>query len=291
MQRTFSRTIRTLKLSARKLSKITNIPYSQALDNVAKAEGFVSWSLLSSHDKSLQVKSVKDLCDHLFQSQSVMLAARPNVGKISLAINLSLLAAKTNKPVVYISLNTPKKSIQKKFAAANSSITHDQFEKLELNLKSEEAISIQNSLKEISNLPITIYENEFLLESIKSIVSDKRNHKAFIIIDYVQLIKCDAIENAIFQLKSEAKSNDVSLLFISQLNDTREKNCKILLDSLSGSKVIARHCDWVLGLYREYVHNAEANPKKAKLQVIKSRINSLKQFDIDFDPSTGICSW
>ncbi len=291
MQPTFSRTIRTLKLSAKKLSATTNISYSQTLDNVARSEGFASWSLLSLHDKSSQVRTVKELCDHLFQSQSIMLAAGPNVGKISLAINLSLLAAKTNKSVVYISLNSSKESIQEKFAAANSSIAHDQFAKLELNLKPEETVSIRNSLKEILDLPIKIYENEFLLESIKSIVSDKTNYKALMIIDYVQLIKCDAIEKAIFQLKSVAQLNNISLLFISQLNDAREKSSKILLDSLSGGKIIARHCDWVLGLYREYIHNIEANPKKAKLQVIKSKINSLKQFDINFDPSTGICSW
>jgi replicative DNA helicase len=291
MQPTLSRTIRTLKLLAKKLSTTTSISYSQALDNIAKTEGFVSWSLLSLHDKSSQIRTVETLCEHLFQSQCVMLAARPNAGKISLAINLSLLAAKTNKSVVYISLNTSKKVIQEKFAAANSSIAHDQFAKLELNLKPEEAVNIQNSLKEILNLPIKIYENEFSLESIKSIVSDKKNHKAFIVVDYVQLIKCDAIEKAIFELKSAAKLNNVSLLFISQLNDAREKNSKIILNSLVGGKMIARHCDWVLGLYREHIYHAEANPKKATLQVIKSKINSLNQFDIHFDPSTGICSW
>lgn len=290
MQPTISRTIRSLKLAAKKLSSTTNISYAQALDNIAKTEGFISWSLLSLHDKSLQIKTMQELCNQIFQAQSIMLAARPNVGKVSLAINLSLLAAKTKKPVVYISLNTSKKLIQEKFAAANSSIARSQFSNLELNLNPEETVSIRNSLKEIENLPIKIYESEFFIESIKSIVSDKRNNNAFVVIDYVQLIKCESIEKIIFQIKSIAQLNNVNVLFISQLNESR-KNSKISLTDLSGGKTISRHCDWVLGLYREYIHNADASPKKAKLQVIKSRINSLNQFDIDFDPSTGICSW
>jgi hypothetical protein len=94
---TLSRTIRSLKLAAKKLSVSNYISYSQALDSIAEKEGFVSWSLLSQHNNSLQVKTMHELCQHIFQAQSVLLAARPNVGKVSLAINLSLLAGKAGR--------------------------------------------------------------------------------------------------------------------------------------------------------------------------------------------------
>jgi replicative DNA helicase len=287
---TLSRTIRSLKLAAKKLSVSNYISYSQALDSIAEKEGFVSWSLLSQHNNSLQVKTMHELCQHIFQAQSVLLAARPNVGKVSLAINLSLLAAKSNNPVIYFSFSTSKKAIQEKLAAANSAIAHSQFAKSDLRL--EESNSIKNSLNEISKLPIKIYDSIFSIEEIKKIICDKVNRNGFIVIDYMQLIKCDTIETAVFELKSSAKINKVNLLFISQLNDTNKKiNTKISLDDLCGGKELARHCDWVLGLHRDHVYDSEADPKKAKINVLKSHINSLKRFEVNFDPSTGICSW
>jgi replicative DNA helicase len=282
---TLSRTIRSLKLAAKKLSVSNYISYSQALDSIAEKEGFVSWSLLSQHNNSLQVKTMHELCQHIFQAQSVLLAARPNVGKVSLAINLSLLAAKSNNPVIYFSFSTSKKAIQEKLAAANSAIAHSQFAKSDLRL--EESNSIKNSLNEISKLPIKIYDSIFSIEEIKKIICDKVNRNGFIVIDYMQ-----SIETAVFELKSSAKINKVNLLFISQLNDTNKKiNTKISLDDLCGGKELARHCDWVLGLHRDHVYDSEADPKKAKINVLKSHINSLKRFEVNFDPSTGICSW
>ncbi|MEM9788203.1 MAG: DNA helicase [Pseudomonadota bacterium] len=77
--------IPVLKRRARGLAQADGIPLHQALDQVARSQGYVSWSLLASQQK----ESTDDtLLSKLVPGDLVLLGARPGQGKTLMGLRL-----------------------------------------------------------------------------------------------------------------------------------------------------------------------------------------------------------
>ena len=68
-----------LKRQARLQSRDAGIPLNKALDNIAKTEGFQSWSLLAASDSAIG-PAIRMLA-RLHPGDLVLLGARPGHGK------------------------------------------------------------------------------------------------------------------------------------------------------------------------------------------------------------------
>jgi len=84
----FSAPIFILKQQAKGLSRKEKIPLHDALDRIAKREGFTSWSLLAA--KWSADGATLSLSSHLRPGELVLLAARPGQGKTLLSLGLAI---------------------------------------------------------------------------------------------------------------------------------------------------------------------------------------------------------
>ena len=84
-----------LKRQARVTARAKSIPLNQALNAIAKAEGFSSWSLLSA--KMSKSEPGARLLEHFSPGDLVLLAARPGHGKTLMALELIVQAIKSRR--------------------------------------------------------------------------------------------------------------------------------------------------------------------------------------------------
>ena len=82
--------ISRLKSQARALSKAEGIPLHQALQRMARSEGFATWSLLASQDR--RPDGVESLLHGIEPGDLVLIGARPGQGKTLLCLELARLA-------------------------------------------------------------------------------------------------------------------------------------------------------------------------------------------------------
>lgn len=95
-----SQPIYRLKRKARLLGRNENIPLHAALDRIAAAEGFNSWSLLAARAPS----PAERLYASLLPGDVVLLGARPGQGKTLMGLQLALEATRQGKRSAFFTL-------------------------------------------------------------------------------------------------------------------------------------------------------------------------------------------
>ena len=95
--------IYTLKREAKLLTRGTEIKLHQALDQVARREGFQDWGHLASvYGKTTPAKAILQQLD---AGDMALIAARPGHGKTLLGLELVAMAAKSNRAAYFFTLN------------------------------------------------------------------------------------------------------------------------------------------------------------------------------------------
>ena len=88
-----------LKRQAKLISREARIPLSQALDRLAKKEGFKSWSLLAARASAHH--PTREIFRQLQAGDLVLLAARPGHGKTTLSLELMAEAIRSGQRGVF----------------------------------------------------------------------------------------------------------------------------------------------------------------------------------------------
>jgi replicative DNA helicase len=104
-----------LKRRARILSRQQAIPYHEALDRVARDEGFDSWGLLAAYESA--DRPGKRLKEKLQHGDLVLIGARPGHGKTLLAMEMAVDAMNDGQRGVFFSLECTKADVATYFAA------------------------------------------------------------------------------------------------------------------------------------------------------------------------------
>lgn len=100
--------IHVLKRRARQLSRTQGIPLHAALDHVARAEGFNTWSHLSAHAAS---PHARDLLAQLEPGDLILLASRPGQGKTVLGLELVVEALKAGGAAAFFTLEYTEQGV------------------------------------------------------------------------------------------------------------------------------------------------------------------------------------
>jgi Replicative DNA helicase len=90
-----------LKRKARLLSRKLNIPLHEALDCVAREEGFMSWSLLSDR---VATATEFEVLDRFRPGDLVLIGARPGQGKTMTGLHLAVTAARQGRSSTFFTL-------------------------------------------------------------------------------------------------------------------------------------------------------------------------------------------
>lgn len=200
----------------------------------------------------------------LHPGELIILAARPGIGKTSLAMNIGLhVALKENKAVGVFSLEMPSVQLVSRLLATSARVDMKKLRGGRLTPHDEE--KIQEAAAPLFNAPIYIDDSgslsSFDLRAKARRLKQKDPSLSLIVIDYLQLmhqkgrvesrqLEVSEISRA---LKSLAKELGVPIIALSQLNRKVEerKDGKPMLSDLRESGAIEQDADVVMFIHRD----------------------------------------
>lgn len=219
----------------------------------------------------------------LKNSDFMILAARPSMGKTAFALNIaSHLSIKKDTPVVFFSLEMSSNQLIHRIFSSRGLIPL-------FNLKSgnlddahtQKLIKVSNKL---SQSKLLINDEISNLMSLRSIARKlkRENDIKLIIIDYLQLLEGTRRENRNLEiseisrsLKILAKELDIPIIALSQLSRSVESRQvkKPMLSDLRESGSLEQDADIVMFLYREDYYNPETENKNITDVIIAKNRN------------------
>ncbi|MCB9063198.1 MAG: replicative DNA helicase [Halobacteriovoraceae bacterium] len=216
--------------------------------------------------------------------QLIILAARPAMGKTSLALNLAINACeRTGLPVAIFSLEMLANELSSRVLSSRAKV--DSKRMRTKNFLDTDLRSIGEAVKEISTFPVFINDSANI--TLFDIQSQCRKIKAdsglgMIVIDYLQLMKSASnnpsreqqISEISRGLKNLAKELECPIIALSQLNRAVEArpNKRPIVSDLRESGSIEQDADIVMMVYRDEVYNPNTNEKGiAEIIVGKNR--------------------
>ena len=219
----------------------------------------------------------------LKNSDFMILAARPSMGKTAFALNIaSYLSIKKDTPVAFFSLEMSSNQLIHRIFSSYGLIPL-------FNLKSgnlddahtQKLIKVSNKL---SQSKLIINDEISNLMSLRSIARKlkRENDIKLIIIDYLQLLEGTRRENRNLEiseisrsLKILAKELDIPIIALSQLSRSVESRqvTKPMLSDLRESGSLEQDADIVMFLYREDYYNPETENKNITDVIIAKNRN------------------
>ncbi|MEK7586214.1 MAG: replicative DNA helicase [Patescibacteria group bacterium] len=232
----------------------------------------------------------------LQKSDLIILAARPSMGKTTLALDIARQSAlNQGTPTVIFSLEMSTQQLVDRMLAAQSRVNAWNLRTGNLSAESEFS-KIRDSLDKLSKAPI--YVDDVAGNSIVRMRSVCRRIKAehglgLIIVDYLQLMSTaksyDSMVNQVTEisrsLKGLAKEFDVPVLALSQLSRAVEsRGGRPRLSDLRDSGSIEQDADVVMFLHREDKDKDESEHTNiVEILIEKHRNGPVGKVELYFD--------
>lgn len=216
-------------------------------------------------------------------SDLILLAARPSMGKTALGVNILLNAARKKHKVVMFSLEMSKLQLSQRLLSSVSLI--DLQDIIGGNIGDEEWKLVGESLNYLSGMDIYVDDTPGIsLTELRAKCRRKQAEEGIdlIVIDYLQLMTVEkASENRQQEistisrgLKALAKEINCPVLALAQLSRAPELRAdhRPILSDLRESGAIEQDADIVLLLYRDDYYNENSErPNTADLIIAKHR--------------------
>lgn len=224
------------------------------------------------------------LSSGLQDSDLIILAARPSMGKTAFALNVARnVAIDENKLVAVFSLEMAKEQLSMRLLTSEARINSDRLKNGTIGEADWQRVAEAASI--ISEAPIYIDDTPNI--TVMEIRAKARrlkmdNDLALIVVDYLQLMrgpsKGDRRDLEIAEisrgLKALAKELKVPVVALSQLNRMLEQRAdkRPLMSDLRESGALEQDADIVAFIYRDEVYNKdENNPNKGKAELIVAK--------------------
>lgn len=223
---------------------------------------------------------LNDITSGLQQSDLIILAARPSMGKTAFALNLARnVAIEGGKPVAIFSLEMSKHQLVKRMLCAEAEV---EMSRVNLgNMQSRDFEKLVNAMSTLAEAKIYINETGTTTTDIKAqcrrlLMEEKE--LGLIVIDYLQLMEGGSdpkdrnqyIAAISRSLKMLAKELNVPILALSQLSRGVESRTdkRPMLSDLRDSGAIEQDADIVMFIYRDEYYNKENTENKGKAEII-----------------------
>lgn len=249
---------------------------------------FQHLSDIKSHSKGITgvpsgYKKLDEFTSGFQNSDLIILAARPSMGKTALALCIASYAAQQNKSVGFFSLEMAAEQLTLRLLASEANIPHHYIRNA--TISSQEWIELTNVAARLAEMKLFIDDSAMV--TIADVRSKARKLKmehnlGFLVIDYLQLINTSKryesrhqeVSDISRSLKALAKELNIPILALSQLSravDSRMDKRPMLSD-LRESGAIEQDADLIMFLYRDIVYNPESeHPALAELIIGKQR--------------------
>ncbi len=295
-----------LDRAEKKIFNITSAPKGQKFVNI-KDTLVEAWERLERlHDTKGELrgiptgfKALDDMLAGFQRSDLIILAARPSMGKTTLALDIARMAAVNhNLPVGIFSLEMSSQQLVDRMLAAESRVNAWNLRTGRLSADNEFS-KLRDSLDKLAKAPIFIDDQPG--NSIIRMRSVARRLKsehglALIVVDYLQLMSTsknyDSMVNQVTEisrsLKGLARELDVPVLALSQLSRAVEsRGGKPRLSDLRDSGSIEQDADVVMFIHREDKYKDESERTNiAEILIEKHRNGPTGKVDLYFDEKT-----
>ena len=223
----------------------------------------------------------------LNKGELILIAARPGMGKTSIALNIAMnVAKKSGKTVAVFSLEMSREQLVSRLLAGEGLVPSQNL--LTGQLNSDEWKRIAAAAQVLSATDMRIDDNPMLSVSDMNAQCRRISNLGLVVIDYLQLMQSaggdsrkyagenrqQVVSDISRMLKIMAKELNVPVICLSQLSRASEgrPNKRPMLSDLRGSGAIEQDADVVIGLYREGYYNAECEePNVSEAIVLKNR--------------------
>ena len=250
-----------------------------------------------------QYRDLDEMTGGLQPTDLIILAARPSVGKTSMALSMAYNIANRmseddrDQDVVVFSLEMGREQLTQRLVSMHTRI--DTHRLRTLHLSSEEIELYMQGLDEIAALPVFLddaagVDLAYIRHRLYAHVA-ARGTPAVVMIDYLQLMAAKA-ENRVQEvsaisrgLKSLAKEFRIPVIALSQLSRAVEGRTSHvpMLSDLRESGSIEQDADQVWFLYREELYDKDTDKKgTAELHIAKHRNGPVGAIPLRFDAAT-----
>ena len=235
----------------------------------------------------------------LNRSELVLIAARPGMGKTSIALNMLLYEAVTlKKTVAMFSLEMSKEQLVMRLLSNASKVPMNNL--LTGQLSDQQWTDITESAQQLSMTNILIDDNPSLTVSDMNAQCRRIKGLDVVFIDYLQLMqsagsghtwsnesRTQAVSDISRMMKIMAKELNIPVVCLSQLSRANESRTdkRPMLSDLRESGAIEQDADVVIGLYRDGYYNRECeHPNVAEAIILKNRKGSTGTVELNWLP-------
>lgn len=296
-----------LDKAEKKIFSIVSSPKNQKYVTMKEAlpEAFERLEKLHEHQDALRgiptgFKELDDILSGLQRSDLIILAARPSVGKTTLALDVARLTAiQHDKSVGIFSLEMSAQQLVDRMLSAESKVEA-------WRIRTGKGLHIEHDFSRIRDAMDRlakgkIYIDDMAGNSIVRMKATARRWKAekgldLIVVDYLQLMTTtknyDSMVNQVTEisrsLKALAKELDVPVLALSQLSRAVEsRGGKPRLSDLRDSGSIEQDADVVMFIHREDKGKDESERTNiAEILIEKHRNGPVGKVSLYFDDKT-----
>ncbi|MCR5136427.1 MAG: replicative DNA helicase [Oscillospiraceae bacterium] len=222
----------------------------------------------------------------LNKSELILVAARPGMGKTSIALNMALYAGMNlGKTVAIFSLEMSREQLVSRLLSRAALIPSQNL--MTGQLSERQWRDVADAAQTLSTTDIRIDDNPTLTVSDMNAQCRRIQNLDLVVIDYLQLMqsagsghswsnesRTQAVSDISRMLKIMAKELNVPVICLSQLSRANEsrQDKRPMLSDLRESGAIEQDADVVIGLYRDGYYNKETeNPNLAEAIILKNR--------------------
>ncbi len=235
----------------------------------------------------------------LNKSELILIAARPGMGKTSIALNMALHAAMNlRKTVAMFSLEMSREQLVMRLLSRAALVPL--YNLLTGQLTDKQWQDVSDAAQTLSATNIRIDDNPTLTVSDMNAQCRRVPGLDLVVIDYLQLMqsagsghswsnesRTQTVSDISRMLKIMAKELNVPVICLSQLSRANEsrQDKRPMLSDLRESGAIEQDADVVIGLYRDGYYNKESvNPNLAEAIILKNRKGATGTVELSWLP-------
>jgi len=225
----------------------------------------------------------------LQDSDLIIVAARPSIGKTALGLNIAEhISINKNTPGLFFSREMSKEALRHRLLCSRAMVCSIAARRGVL--KPADFARLTQAAMEIHDAPLFIDDGPNDVYRMRSVARRMKRREGikYVVADYLQLIEAPGAESRTAeveavskQLKEMAKELGLPVIALAQINRESEKgaNTRPRLDQLKGSGAIEQDADVVIILHRK----KEEDVEPAELFLAKQRNGPIGLIDVRYD--------
>ena len=247
---------------------------------------------------STGLKDLDRAISGLNKSDLILLAARPGMGKTSMALNILLDAGKkSGKAVAFFSLEMSREQLALRLISSECFVDNKKLVTGKLSEQDWENVAM--AADSLNHSTILIDDDSSVTVADINAKCRRVDNLGLVVIDYLQLMQSaggkqrsgdnrqQIVSDISRSLKIMAKELNVPVLCLSQLSRANESRTdkRPMLSDLRESGAIEQDADIVLFLYREGYYNKDTeNPNLAECIIAKNRHGETGTVELQWMP-------